>query len=230
MKSYKIWLVIVLVLLAINSAVLAVIWFHKRPVILQAAHNKELPHMEPKDVLINTLALTPRQQDLYTVMRNKHMLLTRKLNNENRALKDSLFANIKATKVDSTLINNITKHISNNQTQIDQATLYHFRELRSILTPNQQIKFDDIIAQVLQMMGRPGPAGNEQAGKPAAQGDGNNFGPPPNQTHQGRNNRNHHMPPPDRRPPPGADGFPPDGPPPNGMPPDGPPPGRPPMQ
>jgi Spy/CpxP family protein refolding chaperone len=183
MKNYKFWLAIVVLLLLINSVVLYIIWFKKTPV--ENSHQQA----EPKDVLISTLSLSPKQQEQYTVMRNQHHELTSRLNNENHALRDSLFANIKKPTVDSAVVNALTKKISDNQSLIEKATLYHFREFRAILTAVQQPKFDGIINDVLRMMGRPGPMGGER-------GRDNHPGPPPDG-----------MPPPDRDGP--QDGQPP---------------------
>lgn len=248
MKSYKIWLVIVLALLAVNSGVLAVMWLqHKRPLVARE-HGDARQGMEPKDVLINALALTAKQQEIYDGMRKSHMDITRKLNEEGHALHDSLFSNIKKNKIDSAVINSITKKISDNQVQMEKATLYHFRSFRAILTPEQERKFDGIINDVLRMMSRPGPMqgqperggpGNDmrpdsskrgQTGRPHDKGRrGDHFGLPPDGMPPPDGDRRHHGPPPGGRPP-GPDGMPPDGPPPNGGPPNGPPPdGRPPL-
>jgi Spy/CpxP family protein refolding chaperone len=247
MKNYKFWLTIVLTLLVVNSVVLAIMWFHKHPQFRHRPVVQEQSIMEPKDVLINTLAFTPKQVILFDTLRYKHRQLVNKLDGENHILRDSLFNNIKKPKADTALINAIAKHISDNQSQIEKATLYHFREVRAILTPTQQIKFDGIISEVLQMMGRPGPPhgnGMGRDGKEEMQGPpmddrmppGRNrhrrhFGPPPEgMPPLPMDKDGHRLPPPDGRPP-GPDGRPPYGPPPGGgPPPNGPPPdGRPPQ-
>jgi Spy/CpxP family protein refolding chaperone len=198
MKIYKFWLAIVIILLIVNSVVLVTIWLHKNPT------ENDHQNMEPKDVLIKTLSLTQKQQDLFTVMRNKHHELTSKLNDENHILRDSLFDNIKKPIIDTLLINSLSKRISDNETLIEKATLYHFRQLRGILTAEQQSKFDKVIQDVLRMMGRPGPMDGQH------KGDG-----PPDRFPPGRDGRrDHHGPPPDGMPPPDQNG-PHDGPPPN---------------
>ncbi|RKR85602.1 hypothetical protein BDD43_5873 [Mucilaginibacter gracilis] len=241
MKNYKIWLVIVIGLLLVNSVVLALMWFHKRiPVLSAKLQNKPQQYLEPKDVLINTLAFTPKQATLFEAMRSKHRQLVNNLNQQNHQLRDSLFSIIKKPKADTALINNMAKKLGDNQSQIEKVTLYHFRDLRAILTPAQQVKFDGVIAQVLQMMGTPGrppggpPINDARGNAPTgAEKRGSQHQPPQNNMRTGPNGQNHHHmgpppdgmpPPPDkdghRPPPPGPD----DGPPPNGPPPDGHPP------
>jgi len=241
MKNYKFWLTIVLTLLVVNSVVLAVMWFKKHPHIRQRDMQEQpQPMMEPKDVLINTLAFTPKQAVLFDTLRHHHRTLVNKLENENRTLRDSLFTYIKKPKADTAIINAITKKISNNQAAIEKATLYHFRDVRAMLTPEQQSKFDGIINQVLQMMGRPAPPhGN---GIPPGRDEKNNMqgSAPGDRMPPGADRHRRHMGPPrDGRPPmdedghplPPPDGHPPYGPPPGvGPPPNGPPPdGRPPQ-
>lgn len=249
MKNYRTWLVIVLALIVINSAALALMWLKHRehPPIPRGMPAQQ--GIEPKDVLIKELAFTPKQAVLFDTMRVKHRRAVNKLEDNNRKLRDSLFANIKKPKADTALINAIAKKISDNQAIIEKITLYHFRELRGILTSEQQVKFDGIIDQVLHMMGgsarghRPPeqnndapapPSGNDRIrdprdrphrGRPEKTGErpDDRFGPPPNGVHPppppGDDRRGHRPPPPGDRPP-GPEGGPPhDGPPPNDMPP-----------
>jgi len=234
MKSYKFWLALVLTLLVVNSAVLATMWFHQHPP--KKRHSDNLPERptEPKDVLIQTLAMTAKQQQLFNVMRGKHRQLVNRLDSENRVLRDTFFTIIKKTKADTALINTLSKKISDNQALIEKGTLYHFRELRAILTPEQQTKFDGIIAQVVHMVGRPGrmqphPQRNGNSERPDANGKPDRYGPRPGNQLPPTDadpKREHFGPPPEGMPPPPG----PDGkrmPPPDRMPPgrpDGPPP------
>jgi Spy/CpxP family protein refolding chaperone len=172
MKKYKAWLTIVLLLLIINSVALAIIWFRKgehrhieRPLPLAAP---EQGMQQPKDIIIKTLALTLQQQQAYALMVRGHRATTAKLNEANHKLRDSLFNNIKKPVIDSTVINAITKKISDNQAVLEKATLYHFRQLRRILTPVQQTKFDSIINDVLRMMAGPGMRLGQGSGTPPA--------------------------------------------------------------
>jgi hypothetical protein len=253
MKNYKFWLIVVLTLLVVNSVVLAIMWFHRHP---RGERRGEMQSqaqqmMEPKDVLIKTLAFTPKQAILFDTLRHQHRALVKKLEGENHILRDSLFTYIKKPKADTAVINAISKKISDNQAGIEKATLYHFRDVRATLTTAQQTKFDSIINQVLQMMGRPGPpqGGPPQGrgGLPGRNGRGSMQGPQPaDNMPPGRDRHNGHFgPPPEGMPPPpldkdghplpppdgrgpGPDGRPLHGPPPGGGRPNAPPPNGPP--
>lgn len=192
MKNYKLWLAIVIVLLIINSVLLVVMWLPKKN--LRDKH----PDMEPKDYLTNILALTPKQKELYTTMRNKHRQLVNKLDKENQVLKDSLLNMIKKPAADTALISSLSKQIGNNRSSLEKVTVYHFREFRTILTASQQTKFDDIIIEVMRMMAKPNRGGPGRAPHdgPGREGMLEHNGPPPGDI------------------PPGPDPLP-DGPPPN---------------
>ncbi|EHQ28328.1 Spy/CpxP family protein refolding chaperone [Mucilaginibacter paludis] len=183
MKNYKLWLAVVIILLIINSGVLALMWFHKsRP-----GHGNYGPAMEPKDILISTLSLTTKQQELFAVMRNKHRQLTNTLSRQNHLLHDSLFNYIKAPKIDTALINRLSDRISNNQSLVEKATLYHFRELRAILTMAQQQKFDSIIQDVVRMMSGPGRKPGQRLGGLHGEESERPQGPPPEDMRPGQN-------------------------------------------
>ena len=52
-----------------------------------------------------------------------------------------------------------------NQKAIEMATFYHFEEVRSICTPDQQKMFDEVIKEALRMMSPP-PPGPPHGGPP----------------------------------------------------------------
>jgi len=131
--------------------------------------------MQAYEFLTRELNLTPQQQEQYAAMRQKHFELTRRINEQNHALRDSLFNQVKSTKATPTEINQLLKQISANQQQIDSATFYHFRDVRAILTPQQQNKFDQILNDVLHRMANPGPRGPG----PGRDGPDSRPGPPP---------------------------------------------------
>lgn len=126
-------------------------------------------------------------------MRKQHFQFTRKLNEENRMLRDSFFENIKTPALNTAVLNELEKKITTNQVMLDTATLQHFRKFRSILNKDQQEKFDHILKTAIHMMGPPQRGRNNRQGPPN--------GMPPNG-----------MPPPRGGGP--GQGSPPDGPPP----------------
>jgi periplasmic protein CpxP/Spy len=163
MKATTIWTIIVALLICINSLVLIFIWQQNR---LSPPTDG---NVEVKDYIIKELSLSKRQVEKFEVMRKAHHASVEKINEHIHLLRDSLFTNINTVKVGATVIDSLTNKIGYNTALTDKITFYHFRDLRAILEPAQQEKFDSIIHRVLQMMVQPMPPG----------GRGPNGMPPP---------------------------------------------------
>jgi Spy/CpxP family protein refolding chaperone len=175
MKSYRIFIVVVVVLILVNCIVLGAFWYQqKRP------HSQEGPPQAVNSYLIKELSLTADQQKTYAGMVEAHFEFTRKLNRENRQLRDEFFENIKSPVLDTAAANATERKIANIQMMLDTATLSHFRQFRKILNVTQQDKFDHIIQNALHMMGgppqgRPGMRHGPNGMPPSPDGQG----PPP---------------------------------------------------
>jgi len=223
MKSNKILVAFVIVLIIINCVLLSLFWFNIYPI------KRRLPIQGPAfEYLSRELKLTPAQKSQYEKMRDMHMQFTDSLNTQTRMMRDSFFDQLKNPSAKPETINALEKKISDNTAKLDTSTFYHFRRFRAILTTAQQQKFDDVIQDVLRSMGGPPPPqGGARPGMPGGPPQGeppSNVGPP----HGRRMKRQ--GPQYDKRPGPGMPppgGPPPSyGPPPNGGPPSyGPPPG-----
>ncbi len=191
MKSVKILITIVVLLVLINCALLAVFWLQRGK-----GPGAEGPPQRAHEFLTKELKLNKAQEEAYEKMRTGHFETTRTLNDANRKLRDSLFSYINTSALDTPTVTRLEKQIAFNQAQIEKATLLHFRELRNILNADQQKKFDGVIRDALRMMGGPPRGGQGPNGMPPPR-DGH--GPPPGQG-----------PPHGEGPPPG-EGFPPPG-------------------
>lgn len=242
MKNSKTLVIVVIALIAANCILMCTLWYKNY------GHTTMTPPPAGSafEYLSKELRLTPAQAKQYSALRNQHFNFSSKVNNELRLERDSFFDNLSNPSANPAQINQLEARILVHQQMLDTATFYHFRKLRTILTLGQQEKFDEVIQNVLHMMGGPhGPQeqhpGQPQAGPLPGMGtqDGLPQGPPP---HRGRFNGQYRRPglggrmqggPPP--PPYGRPGGPgqrfgpggPGGPPPQGPPPDGPPPGPP---
>ena len=181
MKMNKLWIGVVALLLVINSVTIGLLWFkntHERMPDIKGPVN---------EYLSKELKLKPTQLEQYDSMRIQHYELTKKLNDENRLLRDTFFEQVKAQMLDSAKTNALAQKISSNQQMIESATLYHFRQFRSILNAHQQNRFDQVINNVLHAMARPElrvPEGRPRPGEgpppPGADPQGPpHAGPPP---------------------------------------------------
>jgi len=215
MKSFKFLIIVAILLVIINCVLLASLWFTKYHM------SPPQPPQQTFEYLIKELKLTPQQIKQYDTLRRRHFEAIRRLNDQNFALRDELFENIKTPALDTHAVDSLTRKIGANVISADTVTLYHFRKLRAMLNKQQQTHFDSVIVNALHTMGGPPPPMGIPPGKATVgsqpQGAAGHDRLPPSQ----RNNR--HVPPGGRTPRPGMDH--PYGPPPDGM---GPPPGGPP--
>jgi Spy/CpxP family protein refolding chaperone len=169
MAKSKIWLIVVVALLLANSLVLGMLWFNKKPKPPMAGGSA-------KEFLIKELNLTTSQQKQFDALREKHQENVKEAMDGMRELKDSFFEKISQPNVDSASLKDVLNLMSAKEQQRDLAAFYHFRELRKLLTGEQQQKFDKIIKDVTRMMNQPGPKG-----PPGGRKDGtpDHEGPPP---------------------------------------------------
>lgn len=177
MQKSRILIIIVAILVLLNVCTLSFLWVqHKSSESVGAGPST-------KDFVIREIGLTPAQQVQYDSLRKTHHENMMSLNEQGRKLHDQLFENISIEIIDSALIQNISSQISSVEIENQKNTLYHFRQLRKMLTHEQQNKFDKIIQDVLRMLGNPGPKhGGMRHPKPRAQQlheDENDLPPPP---------------------------------------------------
>lgn len=202
MKSYKVLIVVVVVLVLVNCALLGAFWLKRD----NWAPRNGRPQGPPDEYLSKELKLTPQQVKTYNEMRNQHFRFTRKLNEENRMLRDSFFEHIKTPVLNTGAVETLEKKITANQVILDTATLQHFRKFRSILNHDQQEKFDHVLKNIVHMM-----SGAPQGGRNGRPGPPNGM-PPPGGGPEGRGGPGK-GPRPGDGPGPGGEGPPPYGPP-----------------
>ncbi|MCC8425232.1 hypothetical protein [Mucilaginibacter sp. UR6-11] len=177
MKGYKLFIITIAVLVAINCILLGVFWSKKN----RHLPGKNGPPPMASDYLIKELNLTLAKEKRYDTLRMQHAEFTRKLNEQSNKLRDEFFENIKSPVPDTARAYAIERKLAAMQFRLDTATFYHFRRFRAILDADQQIKFDHILPNVLHMMGRQHPEAedkNRNGTQPHSQGPPPN-GPPP---------------------------------------------------
>lgn len=177
MKQSRLWIIIVVVLLLLNTAVLAMLWFKRPPQVPPPGGNA-------KDFLVKELQLTPAQQQQFDSLRRGHQQQVKDAMDGMKELKDALVEQVTKPQADAAAIDSLTKAINEKERKRETITVYHFRALRGILTPQQQARFDKILKDVLRMMSnggggqRPpqGPPGRGRGDRPP--GDSGEMPPP----------------------------------------------------
>jgi len=106
------------------------------------------------DYLIEKLEFTPDQIAKFDVLRQDHHQTVMPLNKEIMEQKKQFFALITEPKVDSLKVDSLSKVITEMHRKVDIVTFYHFKNIREICTPSQQIKFQNLIEEGLFQPGQ----------------------------------------------------------------------------
>lgn len=163
--SKKLVTALILVLLIANAATISMILFKKEE------RNPAAPD-GPAKYIIKELKLNEQQQDAYFDLINEHQQAVRPLRQEIKKAKDVLFDLLQNSIPDEQAKAKAIKNIGELTAQLDLVTFDHFAKVRKLCTPTQQTKFDEIIKQVVQMMGMPHggppPGGPHHDGPPPA--------------------------------------------------------------
>lgn len=137
-------------------------------IFIFTSHNKQRPPGgAPADYLIKELALNEDQQNKLRSMAREHHRQAEDIKENIKDVRHQLFELLKHPENDSAG-NAAADSVAANLKKLDLLTFQHFKEVRSMLTPEQQKKFDDIIEDVLRMIAAPQgpPPGNRRTPPP----------------------------------------------------------------
>lgn len=151
MENSRFLKIVIIILLLINISTLAFMWMHKGP------HGMPPPRQEIGDFLMRELNFTDTQRNQYEKMRDEHRSSVRNLRDRSRELHDDFFELLGTIPIDSIKANQLADSITIIQKQIELSTFYHFQQVRSNCTAEQQKKFDEVINDALIMMAPPPP-------------------------------------------------------------------------
>jgi Spy/CpxP family protein refolding chaperone len=165
----KFWIILVVVLLAINTAMIVFMWMN-RP-------GKQMPMANgpADDFLRKELSLTEAQQKQFQSAKEDHFESMRPIMEDSRSKRDEMFDEIANPQNDTAHINQLAAELSSLETKKEVNTVMHFKHLRTLLNDEQKQKFDKIFKQLLRMMSGPGRPGMQRNGPPPQDGP-----PPPN--------------------------------------------------
>jgi hypothetical protein len=156
------WLVVILLLA--NTASIAVFWLGK----------EKQPTMQPErgtpaEFLIRELKLDTKQQAQLEILRAQHRDAAVVLRQQLRVAKEAMFDLVKQeNNINDSMQLRAAKTVSEVTEKLDLLALNHFIKVRAICTSEQQLKFDKIIGEVTDMIGKAGepPPGKENRPPP----------------------------------------------------------------
>ncbi len=147
MDNSKFLKIVIIILLFINISTLAFIWMHKPPHAMPPP-----PSQEIGDFLMHELNFTEAQRTQFVYMRDEHRSSVRDLRDESQYLRDKFFDLLDAIPPDTIKIYQLADSLTSVQKQIELSTFYHFQKVRTICSPRQQKKFDEVIKEGLRML------------------------------------------------------------------------------
>lgn len=146
----------ILLLIAANVVALVLFWRDK--------NRKDADLLPPPmvqnggsafDFLTRELALDANQIKAYSALRDEQRKNAEPLKKTIRESKDSLFSLLKKSPVNDADLQNALNRVGAAQIALDKSTFLHFQSVRKLCTPQQQLKFDSVIQQAMQMFGQP---------------------------------------------------------------------------
>ena len=181
-KGYKIWMLLVGLLMVANVALIATIW-------LKPTQTRPQPPASPIN-FIEKLQLTAQQNKEFQLLSGAHRVKIDSLKKLGKDAREHFFAQLKDNTANKRLLDSMSAVLGTYHQLIEMETFQHFRTVRSMLDARQQPVFDSLIINVLQHMPEQphfkgdgmGPGGREghpplPEGNQPPPPDGN--GPPP---------------------------------------------------
>ena len=146
MKNAKLYKLIIILLVVLNLATLAFMWFN-RP-----GREREGNKDQAANFLIRELGMNQDQQAQYQRLRQEHRAKLNVLNERDKVLHKHFFDLLVKGSADSISLESMASAIAANRKEMELVTYEHFDLIKKILTPAQQQKFDSIFQDVLRMV------------------------------------------------------------------------------
>lgn len=162
MKTERFYKSAIIVLLLLNLGTLSYLWLgNKRPL-----HGPPPPHEGPARLIIERLKLDNEQQQKFDELKFEHQSKIREVRKESGQLHDALFSLLKNAEVDTQAKDSIQNAIRVTELKKDEMTFEHFRQLKSILKPEQLPLFDGLIEDIGRRLTENPPGGERHDGPP----------------------------------------------------------------
>lgn len=143
-----------ILLLVLNTSLLLFILFH-HPGPPPPPRGDRGDRGGPREFLIHELKFDEQQRNAYDALIRDHRAAVESLEEDIRANREILVNQLENPGADSAVVASAAIKIGNDQQQLEKVTFEHFRKVRAICRPQQQVKFDHVIKEALHIMGPP---------------------------------------------------------------------------
>ena len=148
MKTNKLLILVTAVLLITNLVMAYFLWTNKK----DRGHSRERKQ-ERGDWIVRELKLDDNQKEEHKKLRDAHFNSMKPVFDSISASRRILYEQIKNANADDSIVNFYSGRIGRYHSEITRLTFDHFREMRSILRPEQQVKLDSLMQKVVSDMG-----------------------------------------------------------------------------
>ncbi|OIN59164.1 Spy/CpxP family protein refolding chaperone [Arsenicibacter rosenii] len=118
------------------------------------------------------LSLTDTQEQQVIASREALSERSRPLEDSARALRKQLFTLTRQTPLPVAETDQLSRQLGGLIAQLERNRLQHFKEIRDVLTPEQQSRFDSILDELAQRQGPPPGNGHRPPGGPSGPPEG----------------------------------------------------------
>jgi protein CpxP len=147
-STNKILAIAVVLLLLVNIAMVIFIVKGKKP--YDSRRGKGSNSIEIMDKELN---MTEQQKSEAKKLRDAHFAKIKPLFDSIRTAKSAFFSLIKDSNVSDSMLSVYDKRITETQAVVDKLTFAHFRSIRALLNPDQQVKYDEFVQKMTQRSG-----------------------------------------------------------------------------
>lgn len=105
---------------------------------------------DPSEVMIKEVGMDKEQSAIHKQMKDNHFKAVRPLYDSLRTAKATYFGLVKDTTISESTVKTYRDKIAAWQSTIDSMTFAHFRKMRSLLKPEQQVKYDEFVQKLMQ--------------------------------------------------------------------------------
>jgi hypothetical protein len=145
-KKYK-WLFFLLSILLVSNIVLAIFLF------MSNTSKDRLESRDESSAIYKEIGLSGQQIDTFKASKENFFKQMRPYWNEIKELKDSMYKKLEADSNDL-IVKMLSLEIAQKTNMVDLKTYQHFVELRTLCTPEQQVRFDTLIPKFVNRRNR----------------------------------------------------------------------------
>lgn len=142
--SSKTYSIAIIVLLLLNLGLVGYLVFEN------TWHKKTTDKPDTAELFAQKMGLTKEQRAKAKEMREGYFKVIRPMADSLRAVKISFYSQVNSGVATDSVLDNYQSKINDWQRKINKQTFDHFREVRAILTPEQQPKFDEFLQKMMQ--------------------------------------------------------------------------------